>query len=389
MRAVKSSDPRFEAAAIESVSQWAIDPGVSDGAHAAMGVSVKLHFRLPEKKHGSVPPEESTIRQLPKTEAKADSNPNPEYPADLLARQISGEAVVDFMVEPDGSVSAPRVLGVNHPGFVRPALEAIQRLTFTPAKQGDLPVRAKMRSPMEFAPFVMNRDTETRPHLEVNGFSLRLAEGQTQKLLCDRAPILWTVPDVLYPRGLALAGVEGEATLEFDLDERGNPGNIHVISATAPEFGHALADSLSAGVFKPALKNGRNIPLPMRWTHAFRQPAAEPAEDEGAEARLIRLLRSGGVVASAKGLDAPLKPLWRISPAYPDELRTEGLRDTVQVEFIIDQEGRVRLPFVVAAANEKFGRAALIAASLWVFDAPTRGGQPTDVRVRVPFQFAP
>jgi outer membrane biosynthesis protein TonB len=40
----------------------------------------------------------------------------------------------------------------------------------------------------------------------------------------------------------------------------------------------------------------------------------------------------------------------------------------------------------VKTASETFGRAALVAASRWVFEPPMRGGQPVDVRVRLPFR---
>ncbi len=388
VRAAKSSDQRFETAAVQSVAQWTFEPGVSDGAPTAMGVAVRLNFNLPER-HGSVPPVESPVRSLPKGDAKAESSPNPDYPADLLARQISGKAVVDFVVEADGRITGLRLLGVNHPGFVRPALAAAERLKFTPAKQGDLAVCAKIRSPMEFEPFVANVDVATKSHLEVNGFELRLAEGQRPRAVCDRTPILWDVPEPVYPRAAAVGGVAGEATVDFELDERGNPENIRVFSASAPEFGQVLRDTLAVGTFKPALKDGRTVSVPLRWTYAFKQPAAEPVEGETPEDRLIRILRGGGTIAGAKGLDAKLRPLWRVAAVYPAELRGEGLKGSADIECVIDREGRVRLPHAVASTHEKFARAAVIAVSSWVFDPPMRDGQPTDVRVRVPFPFSP
>jgi TonB family protein len=243
---------------------------------------------------------------------------------------------------------------------------------------------------MEFDPEVAVIGEATTPHLELNGLSLRLTGEQTPSDLCSRPPEIWSIPDPVYPRGAALAGIAGEGVVDFEVDERGNPENIRLVSASAPEFGQVLLDTLAAGgTFKPAMKDGRGVSVPMQWKYVFKQPAAEPAEGESPEDRLIRLLRSGQTIASAKGLDAKLRPLWRVAATYPKELRAEGPKGTAEIEVIIDQQGRVRLPYVVTATNELFGRAAVIAASQWVFDAPTRGGQPTDVRVRVPFQFSP
>jgi TonB family protein len=388
LRVEKSSDTRFEAAALESVSQWVFTPGVDSGRYTAMGVSIRLNF---PSKPGLMPPLESMPRQLPKTDAKAESDPYPDYPADLLARQISGEVVVDYMVEPDGSVTGLEARASNQPGFVRAALEATRRLKFTPSMQGDLPVRATMRSPMNFYSSTSQFGATADTQLEVNGFTFRLGEGQSMMDLCDRRPEIWSVPEVVFPRAAALAGKAGEAIVTFDLNERGHAGNIVVVSASAPEFADVLVDALTFGAFKPAMKGGRTVAVPMQWKHVFALPADEPAEGEGAEARLIRLLRKGEVISTPKGLDTKIRPLWRIAPIYPETLRAENPapKGTAEIEFIIDREGRVRLPGVVSASHALFGRAAVMAVAQWVFDPPTRGGEPVDVRVRLPLQFAP
>jgi TonB family protein len=78
-----------------------------------------------------------------------------------------------------------------------------------------------------------------------------------------------------------------------------------------------------------------------------------------------------------------------VAPAYPEALRAEGPKGSADVEFIIDRDGRIRWPRVVKTTHPEFGQAALVAINQWVFDLPTRSGQPADVRVRIPFQFAP
>jgi TonB family protein len=382
----KSSDPRFDAAALESVAQWVFEPGIEGSQPVAMGVSVRLDFKLPQPKPGLVPPLSSLPKQLPKTDAVVDSAPDPDYPADLLARQISGEAVVDYVVEADGRVTGLQVRAVNQPGFVRPALEATRKLTFKTSMQGDLPVRAKMRSPMEFFANTTKLGTSALTQLEVNGFTFRLAEGERAEDLCDRQPEIWSIPEPVFPRAAALAGQAGEAVVSFELTERGFAKNIEVVSASSPEFGERLVDTLEAGTFKPAIKSGNPVAVLMQWKHVFALPAAQPAEGESSEARLIRLLRSGETIPSPKGLDAPLTPLWRVAPDSSAMVSAEGVPLSADVEAIIDREGRVRLPFVVKASSEKFGRAAVVAASSWVFDPPMRGGQPVDVRVRLPFR---
>jgi len=81
--------------------------------------------------------------------------------------------------------------------------------------------------------------------------------------------------------------------------------------------------------------------------------------------------------------------LWRGFPVYPLRLREERPAGEAVIEFIIDRDGRARLPRVVSATQEAFGWAAAAAISQWVFAPPLRKGEPTEVRVSVPVGFEP
>jgi TonB family protein len=58
------------------------------------------------------------------------------------------------------------------------------------------------------------------------------------------------------------------------------------------------------------------------------------------------------------------------------------------VEFVVDEDGRARLPRVVKATHESFGHAAASGVASWRFAPPTRGGRAVAVRAQVPFSFA-
>lgn len=93
-------------------------------------------------------------------------------------------------------------------------------------------------------------------------------------------------------------------------------------------------------------------------------------------------------IGTAKGLDGKLLPLYRVLPAYPKALLENGRpAGRADLEFVIDRKGRVRLPRVLNATHPEFGWAAATALAQWVFTAPARGGEPVDVRVRMPMEF--
>lgn len=64
---------------------------------------------------------------------RAISTPSPQYPPEALRDGRQGEVVVEFTVNPDGSVSNPRVVRSDPPRvFDRAALSAVRRWRFQP-----------------------------------------------------------------------------------------------------------------------------------------------------------------------------------------------------------------------------------------------------------------
>ena len=114
---------------------------------------------------------------------------------------------------------------------------------------------------------------------------------------------------------------------------------------------------------------------------------ATPTDEADPLAALLADFQAGKI-GGGKGLDGPLTPVYSAAPAYPARLRPLGFPggDAV-IQFVIDKDGRVRLPRVVSATNEDFGWAAATAASQWVFEVPRHNGRAVPVKVQVPFHF--
>lgn len=76
---------------------------------------------------------------------------NLKYPEIALENQIEGTVVVEFVVEKDGSISNIKVLKDIGGGCGNEAMRIIKMMPkWTPGKQGDMPVRVKMRAPIKF-----------------------------------------------------------------------------------------------------------------------------------------------------------------------------------------------------------------------------------------------
>ena len=127
------------------------------------------------------------------------------------------------------------------------------------------------------------------------------------------------------------------------------------------------------------MKKAEFKPLPVDATEA---PRADPL------GRLVILARKDSLRGGAD-LDEKLTPLYRVAPGYPAALRADKPSGEATVEFVIDRDGRARLPRIVAATREEFGWAAATAVAQWLFRPPLRGGAPVEVKVQIPFNFTP
>jgi len=372
-----STNPIFNEAALAAVRRWTFSPVLEKGQPVASGMIVPVVFKLAQLKQKQTPisPPQAQMPQGAKlTPAKFTVAPNPEYPEELAERKIPGEVRIEFTVETDGSARAPKVLWASHAAFVEMALRALENTRFEPAHQGLLAKATIMEYPVEFSSLGVKR-----PEI--------LAANQLT-LIGEAIPKVEPVPFMLiepvYPRDHLLAGEEGTATAELAVDSQGVAKEVKLISASAPEYGAALVAAVETWRFKPASTDGANVPVRLRAVYEFVPPSS------GNNIRLVEALRPGGAgVGGASGLDQKLNPLWRGFPTYPAALRTEPVPGSAEIEFIIDQDGRVRLPRVKSATREEFGWAAATAISQWVFERPMRKGEPADVKVVIPVSFTP
>ena len=87
--------------------------------------------------------------------------------------------------------------------------------------------------------------------------------------------------------------------------------------------------------------------------------------------------------------ELPVPPLLikSVLPKYPEQAREQWITGTVIVEFVVDEEGNVRNPFIYKTSNPVFNEAALDAVKQWRFEPGELNGKPVKVRVRQPLPF--
>lgn len=370
---VESDGLVFDAAALEAVRQWHFRPALEEAKPAASAMRVPVVFslqQLRQKKPPLMPPEIHLPVALKVEPAQAEGDINPDYPSELDALLLPGVVRIRFVVDPAGTAQQLQVLFASHPAFVETALRTLERAKFVPARQGPLTRPFTIEYPVGFQSFgAKPADALAANHLAVIGDGMGVP-----------SPAMLNQP--IYPRDALLAGATATVAAEFTVNPQGMVEDIAFPDGTGSDFEGALRAAIESWVFQPARGDGGTVAVRLRVTHEF---SPNPAE-----ARLALLFQPGGEgIKGPSGLDQRLKPLWRGFPVYPQQLLAAKPSGQATIEFVIDRDGRARVPRVVEATAPEFGWAAMAAITQWVFERPRRGGEPVDVLVRVPVEFQP
>jgi TonB family protein len=309
--------------------------------------------------------------------------PPPHYPFDLRKAGVMGEAVIRFVLDEDGRMSRCEVVAQTNPEFGRTALDSVRQWRAKPGIKDGRKVELSMQIPILFSLDDGSVDKEATAYMF--GFPVKVPSQLPAEFHYNVQPQAMDTPAPVYPYDDWMENRPGSAEVTYVIDPEGRLQELHIINASAPEFGQALAAAIERWKFKPATHRGKPCFAPARLDFHFNlyQP------DDAPEIRLRKAARDNpAALAKMSGLDQPLQPTNQVAPRYPFALVNEGLGGQAVVECIVDREGWVRLPHVISATRGEFGQAAAAALTEWRFAVPRVKGTPSDVVVRVPFNFA-
>ena len=361
----------FGEAAVEAVKKWVFSPALDQGKAVRACVDVPFEATAGQaQKPGLTPPQRLWPKPAPRQSPEIVAAPLGEFPASLVGRGLPGEVEFECRINAEGRSQAIRVLRASHVDYVSAALEAYPEWKFKPAMQGDLAITADVRGEVSFD------DPGFKRALILSANRITAPDGSEP----EARPLPRGMMDPVYPADLLLAGEGGTAAVEFLVTTNGRVSEVIVREASAPAFGHALAAATWACIFDPALEGGRGVEVRLLRRHEFKPDA------DRALVRLVDLAKADGLKGGA-GLDGKVVPIYRVPPVLSSAAKETASGAVAGVEFVIDRDGRARLPRIVTAPNDELGWAAATAVSQWIFSAPKRSGAPAEVKVQIPIKF--
>ena len=316
---------------------------------------------------------------------KPDTDLQPYYPKVLRDAGIKGEVVVEVDVDRFGIVTSPRVVRSDRAELDMLAIESVLGWQFDPAVVNNQVVSSTTQVTVKFDP-AASEDNHKKRRAKTRGKPDKSLPAQYQY---DEEPTLVRSVKPVYPFHFLTRSKTGRATVTFIVDPHGNARDAQVKTASEPEFGAATAAMVEAMKFEPATKAGKPCFALLTYEQVFNQIGANSPVDQATK-DLLDALESGSPKIHTPGeVDAMPKPTFRVAPEIPEALRKGGAPAMAEVEVIIDQTGRARLPQIISATDDAFGWAAATAVSRWMFQPALKDGEPVYLRVRVPFKFTP
>ena len=349
---------------------WKFAPARVGGQAVAAEVTVSVICQRPVPADVALRSPAKVIKQVP-----------PEFPPALQGTGLKGEVLLDIEVDPEGNVKSPTIVSSTHPGFNESAVAALLQWKFQPATRDGKPVKDRIRVPM-----IITASDRGRGESETYKVESRTDQSKLPENLRFDTPakIIGALVPV-YPYSLRRDGVKGTAKGTMLIDPRGRVIAVKIKATDRPELGAALAAALDGFTFDPALKDGKPVAHLLNYEQRFEENAFL---DDGSRDLLDVERKHPERIVGAGKLDAPLKPISQRAPVSPTAWPKDVTQAEALVEFLVDNEGHVRLPRIVSATADSFGYAAAQAVVAWQFGPPLVGGKPAVVRVKVPFKFA-
>ncbi len=373
--AVRNAPPGLEHDFSIAAKNWRFAPARREGQPVA--AEVRAPFIVTVRDRESLPAEGK------RTQPRVIKQNRPIYPFALRANGMKGEVIVDFIVDIEGRVRNAFVIRSLNPAFDDPALETVTQWRFQPGRVGERPVNTHMQVPIIFTMDDTN-DGGRGPFTESGKADLSKLPEQFRY---DTPPRPMGTVRPVYPYALLRAKKEGKAIVRFIVDQKGRVAQADIAESTAPELGRALQAALECFAYEPAIKAGRPSLAVQAFSQQFSRDENWQLVGEQDLALLRREEKKPETIVTLNDLDAKLVVRSRKAPRFPLSVKEDVKAGEALIEFLVDEDGRARLPRIVSASEEAFGYAAVQSVATWRFEPPASGGRPVVVRVQIPISF--
>jgi TonB family protein len=331
----------------------------------------------------------ATVNQQLKRPSQAlDTTPVPpvlkveaQYTDEARLAGLEGSVWVTGTVAADGSMQNPHVDRPLGLGLDEQAIAAAAQLRFASGSQqprtGTVPIDFTLPS------------KQSRWHLVEAEFKTPAGASRPTFAAADY-PLGPGIGLAAYDEALLLSAIgrAASATVSFDIDERGYPGNFLVVNASAREWGPEAVGVVQSWRFHPGIRAGMPVSVPCTLSLVW-----GPEEFKSrAIAGQLGVMYPPPPPPPAPQLRAERWPesamISKTAPEYTEEARRAELEGSVWISLNVDEQGT---PVKAVVDGPLLGMglevSALEAVKQWRFQPRILNGQPVVVPLTVQVNF--
>jgi TonB family protein len=183
--------------------------------------------------------------------------------------------------------------------------------------------------------------------------------------------------------------LDGYATAAFTVDAEGKILDVLILEANHPAFGKTLEESIRVWQLQPQPRATEPRREVVRFIFMRTGKVGSYSHRDAARAAFASSEDQQPSITTLTTDQLEEKPtrLQGKPPSYPGTLKQRQLVGQTTVSFVIDTDGRVRVPVVMNAAHPEFGVAALEAVRQWRYSPVRHRGQAVLVEDAKTFTF--
>jgi len=238
------------------------------------------------------------------------SQPAPDYPYQAIKADKEGAVLVEFIVNAQGQVIDPVIVGSTDPAFEKSAIDAVKEWKFAAATYQGQPVPVPV---LRLITFTNKEHASTTPTAElVQAMRMRMPLKDlavNDPCFCDSGkpfsachgsvpgssayasatfgqhdqnPRVISQPAPDYPHQAIIADKEGAVLVEFIVNAQGQVIDPVIVGSTDPAFEKAAIDAVREWKFAAAIHEGQPAPVPVlrliTFTNKEHTPTISTAE---------------------------------------------------------------------------------------------------------------
>ncbi len=211
-----------------------------------------------------------------KTSPKPLDIVQPEYPAELKARLVEGEAVVTMTISEEGLPVDCVLKSATHEAFGEAAMEAVRQWRFEPARQDGKAVATRVNLPLRFTMTAEERINAAFKRQVFKRIDPDVAVLEGKSLPDGRQPVLNVPTFPRYPEKLKGTGAEGEVTVRFVIDVDGRPINPEFTGDADPAFYAPVLAAVARAEYEPYIHEGEPAYVLMELNYLIREQPEQP-----------------------------------------------------------------------------------------------------------------